>query len=67
MTVMSTTAISLPTKSRFRQTTDGIVILFCIFRFDTGDRINVDATELLAAFPAPRTTTAGVKNEGLSS
>ena len=67
MTVMSTATICFPTKPRFRQTTDGIVILFCIFRFDTGGRINVDAAELLATFPAPRTTTAGVKNEGLAS
>ena len=56
---MSAATVRFPTKSRFRQTTDGIVILFRFFCFDTGSRINIDTTELLAAFPAPGTTTTG--------
>jgi len=43
------------------------VILFRFFCFDTGSRINIDTTELLAAFPAPGTTTTCVKDKRLAS
>ena len=67
MTVVSASAERLFTKSGFCQTADGIVILFCLGSFDAGDRINVDATELLATFPAPGTSTSCVQDKGLAS
>jgi hypothetical protein len=43
------------------------MILFCVGSFDAGDRINVDAAELLATFPAPGTSTSCIKDKGLAS